>query len=379
MIATLRASWLTLFFSGLAGSLLSVPHPAMACVVGDSSKMPVIMISSYPTTSCTGGMLAGVISGTVTNVDTARTAVFLYALTDYYYTQPSTLSERTEIHCDGTFSNETYCGSRYVALVALRSWNPPDKTSCLPTVDGDTVFALASAPDEVRTITFAGRGWTVRTTGADRADPGANVWSDLPANVYVDAMGLHLALTHEGEVWHCPEVCSVEPLTVYSVVQFEVASAVDALDQHLVLGLFVYDDSGGEFDVEIAGNDLIPGAYNAQFVGQDDPLPPDCLHVFTMSGSPTSYTCTWLADRIDFIARHGTLDNPGDVIAAWTLTDTQCIPRPGRTRLHLNFWLTDNQGPSDGLDHGVVISNVRVGNSAAIRPTTWGAIKARYR
>ena len=57
------------------------------------------------------------------------------------------------------------------------------------------IIVFTTSVAHSRTISFAGRKWTVKTgTGA----PGPNYWSDSSSSVWVDSSGLHLKIRKVG-------------------------------------------------------------------------------------------------------------------------------------------------------------------------------------
>jgi hypothetical protein len=65
----------------------SLSLPVSACVVGEPSNDPAIVITLSPPDCCHAAW-GGTIAGTVANVETDDVAVFVYAETDVYYVQP---------------------------------------------------------------------------------------------------------------------------------------------------------------------------------------------------------------------------------------------------------------------------------------------------
>ncbi len=205
-----------------------------------------------------------------------------------------------------------------------------------------------------RTLDFAGRTWRVK--GPGYYGPGPNLFSDNPANVWVDAQQrLHLTNTQVGSNWYSTEVALVDALG-YGDYVFTTQGALDQLDPAVVCGFFLWQygpcyDSGylwwnpyNEIDVEFSywGN---PGIGVAQFVAQPADYPGNVSRFDATFGADevTSHAFRWLPDRVEYRSwRGGPADeNTGTLIHAWTYTGPH-IPRPEQPRVHLNLWRFSN-------------------------------------
>lgn len=210
----------------------------------------------------------------------------------------------------------------------------------------------ASPPaSPARTIAFAGRRWTVKSSGGLLVGPGPNVFSDSVRNVWVDhQQRLHLRITRTEGVWCCAEIAA-EEVVGYGRYVFMVGP-MPPLDCNVVLGLFLYADDTREIDVEVArfGDEHAP--HNAQFVVQ--PLRAGAAgfrHPFHVPHAlrPVQYEIAWHPDRVAFRSQYPPgADGPAMPIAhAETSRD---IPRDTRShplRARINLWLY-----ADGADRG---------------------------
>jgi len=218
-----------------------------------------------------------------------------------------------------------------------------------------------------RSVSFAGFDWRVKGSGV--YGPGPNWFSHLPAIVEVVDGELVMRQRFDGERWTSAEVVLTEPLG-YGDYVFTTRGDLGVLAPNTVLGLFLwqypvcYDAANlwnqhNEIDVEISrwndpANDL------AQFVIQPYDAPGN-IERFDIDYGPdelVSYAFTWLPGRIDYRAWRG---GPGDessatLIRAWTYAGPH-LPRPEQPRVHINLWCIGEDGPSDGVERAVVVSD----------------------
>lgn len=212
-----------------------------------------------------------------------------------------------------------------------------------------------------KTLSFSGYIWRVKTSET-LVGPGPNYFSDSSENVWVDELGqLHLRITQEGGPWYCPEVVT-EKSFGYGTYRFYVASGVDQLNEHVVLGLFTWDDDPAyyhrEIDIEISRWGQVTNE-NAQFVVQ--PYYNDGnMRRFTvqLNGSDLFCSFEWRRESIFFQSGYGyndsTFSENGFIIESWQYTG-QDIPPPGHENARINVWLFNGVPPSDGQEVEVVI------------------------
>jgi hypothetical protein len=233
--------------------------------------------------------------------------------------------------------------SALVSLSLILGVLPP--LACVATAAGKPGY-----PDR---ITWAGHSWQVKSS-TSRVGPGPNYFSPSTDNVWVDGTGrLHLKITLRNGRWNCAEVIGAESFG-YGTYSFTLASAVDALDPNVVLGLFTWSDKGAfnhrEIDVEFARWGDAGGPTNAQYVVQPSSLAGH-LHRFTQpaAAAPTFHGFTWRAGTIDFAS--------ADLSAwshAWSYVGAD-VPKPGGENVRLNLWLFGGAAPTDGREVEVVV------------------------
>lgn len=209
----------------------------------------------------------------------------------------------------------------------------------------------------MRTLSFAGREWEVRS---GVGGPRANRWSDSPGSARVDDDGrLHLAIREESGVWHAAEVTAREPAG-YGEYRFRVDCDLQRLDPGVVAGLFVYADDRNEIDIEIAS-----------FSDDDVDAPPLLHHTHQhpyrtsaapprLSGTFTTHRLVWTPERVEWQSWHGHHDRcpPGHLILRSGHRGPTASPEGAR--LKLNLWLLrPDAGPVRGRPAEVVIRDVR--------------------
>jgi len=204
-----------------------------------------------------------------------------------------------------------------------------------------------------RTIDFSGYTWRVK--GPGYYGPGPSVFSDSPSSVWVDEEDqLHMTIINSAGAWRSTEVVIEEPLG-YGDYIFTTKGRLDLLDQHAVLGLFIWQygpcwDEGYlwwnpycEFDIEFSRWNN-PSREIGQFVAQPYDYPGN-LSSFDATFSEdeiTSHAFRWLSDRLECRSwRGGPYDEAtSPSIYTWTYSGPH-IPRPEQPRVHINLWQFD--------------------------------------
>ncbi len=213
------------------------------------------------------------------------------------------------------------------------------------------MMAACPAHAEPRTLTFAGREWTVRSGSGG---PGPNQWSDSPESVWVDEEGLHLRIRQIDGVWHCAEVVSFRP-TGHGMHRFRVSGQTGALDKNIVASPFLYRDDVREVDIEFSrwGRERGP---DAQYVVQPFQTRGN-LHRFTaVPGAETTHCIDWRPDSILFSSFRGHGRKPaGRESVKWTYEGKDIPREDDGLRIHINLWLVRGMPPSDGKEAEFVV------------------------
>ena len=220
------------------------------------------------------------------------------------------------------------------------------------------VLAVAATPlllapaSNARTIQFAGRDWTVKTS-AGRVGPGPNYFSDSSGNVWVDASGkLHLRITRRGGRWYCAEIVGSGSLG-YGSYRWDLESDLAQLDPNVVLGLFTWSNAPAEnhreLDIELSrwsSATNLPGQYVVQ------PCT-DARNIYRFDWPRglvlSTQSFSWTPGRVDFAS-----STQGALLRSWS--GTNLVPGAGDERPRLNLWLFRGRKPSDGREVEVVVS-----------------------
>ena len=206
-------------------------------------------------------------------------------------------------------------------------------------------------PGGPRTIEFSGYTWTVKSS-TRKIGPGPNVFSDSPANVWVDEDGrLHLKITRSKSRWSCAEVINTVSLG-RGTYTWELDSPVNALDPSVVLGLFTWNDDPAynhrELDWEAARWGSASDPTNGQYVVQPWDGPGNLQRMTLTGATPSTQSFTWGESSVTFTSSNADLGQ-------WTYSGLD-VPQPGGENARMNLWLFRGLAPSDGREVEVVIS-----------------------
>jgi hypothetical protein len=207
-------------------------------------------------------------------------------------------------------------------------------------------------------LVWSGYTWTPRDQGS--SNPGPNLWS--AGNASVNGAGqLLLTVNQQAGNWYATEV--VGPHLGYGRYSWRIASPVHDFDRHLVLSLFVYDETAGpyfrEIDIEIAqfsqANSergwltLQPGGANKGFWFNP------------RTTAPNTFDVVWAAGKIRWENR----DAAGRVVETFLCTTD--VPTPGTNALvRMNLWLFGGTAPADGLARSVTFDSFTFTAAAAV-------------
>ncbi|KAG0565867.1 hypothetical protein KC19_7G019200 [Ceratodon purpureus] len=221
-----------------------------------------------------------------------------------------------------------------------------------------------------RKIQWAGLTWTVRGTSATTQGPGANWWSDSASSVWVDTAGkLHLKLRKEGTRWLAPEIYTDRTFkygTFVWKIEGPTSSATGVLDKNVVLGLFTYQSSdlNNEIDIELArwGNASWPNLnytvypsraslwdaqQKASYVKSSE---------MTLQGNYTTQMFTWTSSQVRFSSKYGHSAGASSILD-WNTPNTPAERVPqSACSVHMNLWICNGQSaPSNGQEVEFVI------------------------
>ncbi len=350
---------------------------------------PTIEITSVPPYG-----VDGFIDGVVTGVDFAThvAAVYIQIEGAGWWTKPSFASPTVPINVNGMFTADVASGGIDNRATIYCAALIPDTVSPPPAAGDSRIPAsLASLAVDCktrfgRTLSFAGFEWAVKEAPVP-VGPGGNHFSDLPADVLVDAEGLHLTINFLDGLWWATEVILLESLG-HGTYTFRTASELDDLDANATFGAFTWDPYGDE---ETAGGDAHREIDFEDSRWGDDGDPTTSQMVvqpFSVAGNPPlvplrgnleRYTLpdlsidpaltrffTWMPDQIRFLAlsgHHCPLDFPLlSVIHEFVYDEEPAsdhyVPTEGRETFRFNLWLNDvASGPDAGMPIEVVITD----------------------
>lgn len=207
---------------------------------------------------------------------------------------------------------------------------------------------------------FSGLTWNIK---CGQWGPRSNYWSASEDNVWVDAEGLHLKITNREDQWQCAEVWTQESFG-YKEYMFHVASGIDHLDKNVVAGLFIYKSDTEEIDIEFSRWGNADKANNGQYVVQ--PAWAGCLLEFPVALNDTysTHRFIWDPSRVIFQSIHGHYNRPPRPsydIQTWVYDGNPCpMPTPSTEKVHINLWLMDPGGPSDGQPAELIVRGVSI-------------------
>lgn len=352
--------------SSLPGELYSYPYQ----ISSDLQSNPAWVEFTYIPPYGSYVNLRGHVSG-VTPAD-YKVAVYI-RVANTWWTKPYSAQPLTTINanstwtCDITTGGSDNLADRIAAFLLPNGYSPPIALG-VPYLDSELyTYPYAETPRTIvgNTISFAGYNWSVKESSS-LVGPGPNYFSANPADVWVDGSGhLHMNIVYRAGKWYCTEVI-VDDSPGYGTYVFTTQNRVDLFDRNVVLGLFTWDSSAGQYnyreiDFEFStwGN---PALDNSQFVIQPGSELGN-IHRFDINYSgptnTTTHVMTWAPDGITFRSYYGDfslLPPPANLISSWIYTGPD-NPPPGAQNARINFWLMSGLPPTDGLDEEVVITD----------------------
>jgi hypothetical protein len=217
--------------------------------------------------------------------------------------------------------------ARSLAILSLLATQP-----MLPTVSTSVA----------RTISWSGYTWDVRPVGS--GGPGANQWSDSPANVRVEGSDLVLAIVQDASGhWTSAEVDNQQHLG-YGTYRWVVAGDLSTLDANEVLGMFTYggsSPSNNEIDIEASHWGNLAWPSGSATVWQDAGADLSQSKSFEYSGRPPYVNqFRWEPGRITYLIT----DAAGVTLFQWIVT--RDVPTPSSEVPMINYWRYDGVAPA---------------------------------
>jgi hypothetical protein len=234
-------------------------------------------------------------------------------------------------------------------------------------------------------VHFAGRKWDVKS---GYNGPGPNTFSKDYESVWVDENGyLHLTILKKGAEWFSSEVISQDTMG-YGTYVWTIQADPVKFASNVVLGLFTwdnntfYEEANSEVDIEFSkwgGNDqtnVLTTSVQPVWFGT---YYPERTHVHELDSAllrgVTTHLFHWTDTLITWKSFRGKEWRNAEPMATWDFDLDHpariksengqnsvpiVIPGPGSTtNARMNFWTQTYlaYGPSNGLEHEVVIQN----------------------
>jgi hypothetical protein len=276
-----------------------------------------------------------------------------------WWTKPFFTSPTVRINADGTWECDVTTGgidhlaTEIAAFLVPASFEPPTAAGLreVPASIPQAAVARLSVTRDarVRSVSFAGYEWRVKTSGGVRTEPGPNYFSDDAANVSVDDNGrLRLKITRTASGWQCAEVTLGRALG-FGRYAFVLEPGFESIDHNAVFALFTWDTgapsvSNREIDIEFSRWG-VPGNANAQFVVQPFTRSGNMFRFTSPPAPAATHAFTWTGGRVEFESGSA---------ARWIYTGPS-VPATGDENVRINLWLFRGAAPSDDREIEVVI------------------------
>lgn len=275
------------------------------CLRAQTPQITVTQLPAWGTAQNLQGLVSGVAPGDY------EIAVLIFIEGLGWYSKPYCNPELTVaypvlIQSDGTWSTAIETGGVDNTAIEIAMYLLPSGAAlgCFLSSDGlpSSLDSQAAAKlvinrpnPNVRTISFAGQIWDVKTNTVPIA-PGPCVFSDSTNNVWVDNQGLHLKVTNRNGGWQCAEIES-ETVFGYGTYAFNVNSVISNLDPSIVQGLFTWSNDPAyahrEIDIEFSRFGQAGDRNNSQFVVQPFTAPGQRQRYVFPAVSPSMHIFDW--------------------------------------------------------------------------------------
>jgi len=211
-----------------------------------------------------------------------------------------------------------------------------------------------------RIIEFSGYRWWAKRA-LRPTTPGYNYFGADTHNVWIDHKGqLHLKIAYRDQRWYCAELISKKNFG-YGEYLFLIDADLEALDPHVVFGLFTWDTEPGfnhrEIDIEFSKwGQHIP--QRLQYVVQPYHAADNLKqYALNLEGAYSTHGFLWQKDGVLFRSWHGHIANPKTdqpLIARWHYTGNNTPPE-GHEKVRINLYLYQGIAPTDSNAVEVII------------------------
>jgi hypothetical protein len=195
----------------------------------------------------------------------------------------------------------------------------------------------------LRSISFSGYIWEVKSAPKTKVGPGPNFFSDSGEDIFADRCGLHLRTAERDERWFATEAKLAET-PGFGIYTFQLSSNVLDLDERAVFSGFLYEDDSHEIDIEFSK--ALAGSAGGQYVVQPWQESGHLTRFHAPCAKETSHRITWGPGAVSFHSWQGHTPEPDDasLVAAWEYKGIS-IPSPHKARMIFNIWLYQGQTP----------------------------------
>ncbi len=339
------------------------------CLVIGGEGVPEIAFTVVPGSGSTENL-----QGTANHVNPCETGVAVFIFVNGWWNKPAFDQPVMKIDAYGSWSADITTGGYDAEVTKMAAFLIP-LTYEVPILAGEPYLpdglldtAIAQCAIERmesgnrRLLYFSGHEWWVKS--GENLGPGPNIFSDEAESVHVDEQGsLHLKIVKQGDVYTCAEIVSTESFG-YGTYQWQLASRIDQLDKHVILGLFTWSDDPAyhyreiDFEAGFWGDSSSP---NAQFVVQPWDAPGNLQRFSVGPDAPLVCGFTWQKDSVLFRCLSGDdfeTDALDTLFSEWVYTGSD-IPKSGDENTRINLWLMGGAPPSDGNKVEMVIQDFR--------------------
>jgi len=231
------------------------------------------------------------------------------------------------------------------------------------------------------TLSFCKHTWKIRDSKFVTRGPGNNYWSGDKKNVWIDKRGfLHLKLTRDAanpDKWYCVQLESLDAMG-YGTYQFEIAGAIDKLNENVIFGMFSYPvddkkdlDGYDEVDIEYSRWGKKHSPYNFDYTAYGDDHADTCLisksHQITLNSIYTTQRYLRHKNKVVFESLPGFHDDDSDPFQYDQIPGSRKFKPSARPMpVLINLWLYKPHGrtskpipPSDGKTVEIVIRSFK--------------------
>ncbi len=194
--------------------------------------------------------------------------------------------------------------------------------------------AAGPSDDFGGTITFCGREWMVR---AGKSDPGSNVWTT--SCVWLDTNNwLHIQLKKFSQTWYSGQAETRVSLG-YGEYRWQLVGRPDLIDSNTVIGLFTFESTTNEIDIEFARAFSPGGRTNFYCTIQPWNIASHQYRTtLSFTNEQTTHRFIWHPQYIQWQSWYGYAANPpATPLAQWAFQGYE-VPVDSNEKVMMNVW-----------------------------------------